>query len=270
MKTNFNFKQKYNTADLVEILKILRSPEGCMWDREQTHQSIRKDFIEETYEVIEAIDRADSELLCEELGDVLLQIVFHAQLETEAGRFTYDDVADGICKKMIERHPHVFGETAVSSTEEVLANWEKIKSQTKNRKTAAEKMQAVPRQLPALMRAEKLQKRAAKVGFDWDTPEGALQKLPEEQAELLAAIAAGDAENTAEELGDLLFSIVNVARKLHIDPEEALIAASDKFQKRFTAVEQLAAQRGLEMEKQPLSVLDELWDTVKAEQKQES
>lgn len=270
MIQDFQFKQKYNVEDLVEIMRILRSENGCPWDREQTHESIRKNFIEETYEVIEAINKADSHLLCEELGDVLMQVVFHAQMEAEKQVFDFSDVADGVCKKLIERHPHVFGDVEVQSADDVLVNWDKIKSAKKQRKTTADKMQSVPRELPALMRADKIQSQAAKVGFDWDTPDGALQKISEETAELLQAVSAEDRDNTFEELGDLLFAAVNAARKLHIDAEEALTAATDKFQSRFIKVEALAKNRGMDMENTPLETLDRLWDEVKAAEKQES
>lgn len=270
MKSDFEFKQKYCVDDLVEIMRILRSENGCPWDREQTHASIRRSFIEETYEVIEAINKEDSHLLCEELGDVLMQVVFHAQIEAEKQVFDFSDVADGVCKKLIERHPHVFGDVEVQSADDVLVNWDKIKSETKQRKTTADKMQSVPRELPALLRADKIQSQAAKVGFDWDTPDGALQKISEEQAELLAAVQADDRENMFEEIGDLLFSVVNTARKLQIDPEEALTAATDKFQARFTKVESTAKLRGIAMAQTPLEELDRLWDEAKAAEKTES
>ena len=270
MIQDFQFKQKYSIEDLVEIMRILRSENGCPWDREQTHESIRKNFIEETYEVIEAINKADSHLLCEELGDVLMQVVFHAQMEAEKQVFDFSDVADGVCKKLVERHPHVFGDTQVQSADDVLVNWDKIKSAKKQRKTTADKMESVPRELPALMRADKIQSQAAKVGFDWDSPDGALQKISEETEELLQAVLAGDRENTFEELGDLLFAAVNAARKLHMDAEEALTAATDKFQVRFTKVEALAKARGIDMEHSSLEILDSLWDEVKAAEKAES
>lgn len=270
MKPTFLFKPTYTVDDLVEIMRILRSEDGCPWDREQTHESIRKNFIEETYEAIEAINKQDSHLLCEELGDVLMQVVFHAQMEAEKQVFDFSDVADGVCKKLIERHPHVFGEVEVRSSDEVLRNWEQIKSASKSRKTVADKMQSVPRELPALMRADKIQRQAAKVGFDWDALSDAAKKISEEEAELSAAIAANDRANTVEELGDLLFAVVNVARKLDIDPEEALTQATDKFQARFTAVEALANARSISMAESDLAVLDKLWDEVKATEKQES
>ena len=270
MKTMFTFKQKYTVDDLVEIMRILRSENGCPWDREQTHESIRKNFIEETYEAIEAINKQDSHLLCEELGDVLMQVVFHAQMEAEKQVFDFSDVADGVCKKLIERHPHVFGEAEVDSSDDVLRNWEQIKSALKQRKTVADKMNSVPRELPALMRADKIQRQAAKVGFDWDEFADAAKKISEEQAELADAVAENDRTNTVEELGDLLFAVVNVARKLDIDPEEALTKATDKFQTRFTAVEALANARNIVMTESDLKTLDRLWDEVKATAKQES
>ena len=270
MKPTFLFKPTYTVDDLVEIMRILRSEDGCPWDREQTHESIRKNFIEETYEAIEAINKQDSHLLCEELGDVLMQVVFHAQMEAEKQVFDFSDVADGVCKKLIERHPHVFGEVEVHSSDEVLRNWEQIKSASKSRKTVTDKMQSVPRELPALMRADKIQRQAAKVGFDWDELSDAAKKISEEETELSAAIAANDRANTVEELGDLLFAVVNVARKLDIDPEEALTKATDKFQTRFTAVEALANARSISMAESDLAVLDKLWDEVKATEKQES
>lgn len=263
MSVDFMFKQKYSIDDLVEIMRLLRSENGCPWDREQTHASIRKDFIEETYEAIEAIDKQDSHLLCEELGDVLMQVVFHAQIEAEKQVFDFSDVTDGVCKKLIERHPHVFGDVQVDSTDDVLVNWDKIKSKSKQRNTVTDKMLAVPRQLPALMRAEKIQKRAAKVGFDWPSSDGAFQKLSEESEELKSAVQNEDRQNIEEELGDLLFSVVNVARFLEVDPEEALTRATDKFQNRFSIVETLAAERGMDMESTPLEALDRLWDKAK-------
>ena len=263
MEETFTFKPKYNLQDLLRIMQILRGEHGCPWDREQTHASIRKNLIEETYEAIEAINKRDDVLLCEELGDVLMQVVFHAEMASERGAFGFSDVADGICKKLIERHPHVFGDVKVSSSGEVLQNWEQIKSATKHRKTVSDKMQAVPRELPALMRAYKIQDKAAKAGFDWDDLDGALAKLPEETGELREAYRKNDRENALEELGDLLFSVVNAARFLDIDPEEALTAATDKFQSRFAKVEKLAASRGVSMPGAPLKVLDALWDEAK-------
>lgn len=261
---DFIRKESYNVQDLVEIMKILRAPGGCPWDAEQTHESIKKNLIEETYEVIEAINKDDKELLCEELGDLLMQVVFHAQMEAEAGAFDFDTVSDGVCKKLIERHPHVFGDVSISGVDDVLTNWDAIKRKTKKQKTTTQSMLSVPRELPALMRAAKLQKKAADVGFDWNEVSGALDKLEEEIAELRQAISNNDGENMAEELGDILFSAVNVSRFIKTDAEEALTAASDKFLSRFTKVEELANERGIDMKAVGIDELDRLWDEAKA------
>ncbi len=263
---DFNFKSCYNVQDLIDIMRLLRAPGGCPWDAEQTHESIKKNLIEETYEVIEAINKSDNELLCEELGDLLMQIVFHAQMESEKGEFTFDEVVDGVCKKLIVRHPHVFGDVTVSSVDDVLSNWDDIKKKTKGQKTVTESMFSVPRELPALMRAAKLQKKAADIGFDWPDVSGALDKLEEEIAELRAAIANNDSENAYEELGDILFSAVNVSRFIKVDAEESLTAASDKFLARFTKVEALASERSIDMKTATLEELDALWDEAKAMQ----
>ena len=264
MTDNFEFKEKYNFYDLVEIVRCLRAPGGCPWDIEQTHESIKKDFIEETYEVIEAINKKSVPMLREELGDVMMQVVFHSQIETEQGSFNIDDVTDEIAKKLIIRHPHVFGDVDVSGVDDVLTNWDAIKRQTKNQKSVSESIDSIPRELPALMRAQKIQSKAAKVGFDWSEVGGALDKLSEEIEELKQAIASGDEANTFEELGDLLFSAVNVSRFINCDSEEALTAASDKFSSRFSVVERLATQRGIDMKASSLEELDKLWDEAKS------
>lgn len=260
---NFKEKSSYNFNDLVEIVKILRSPEGCPWDREQTHKSIRSNFIEETYEAIEAIDTDDMELLKEELGDVLLQVALHSEIESEIGTFNIDDVCDGVCKKLIVRHPHVFSNVIADTTDEVLKNWDAIKMQTKSQESQTQAILSVSRALPSLMRSTKIQQKAAKVGFDWDNVDGAFTKLCEEVEELKLAIKNNDKENQHEELGDVLFSVVNVARFLKIDSEHALYDACDKFTNRFSAVEQLALQRGIDMKTASLEELDSLWDEVK-------
>lgn len=268
MVDNFQFKDSYNIADLVEIVRLLRSPEGCPWDIEQTHKSIRRDFLEETYEVIEAINKQDEAMLKEELGDVLLQVVFHSQIEREKGSFTLDDVADGICKKMIERHPHVFGDITVKDSGEVLENWDVIKKRTKNQKSQTESMMSIPREFPALMRADKVQKKAAKVGFDWPDLNGAVAKVHEEMSELSEAIDKGDKGEIFEEFGDLLFSVVNVSRFIKTDSEEALTYATDKFINRFSKVEKLAGENGIDMGNASLSELDRLWDIAKMSEKE--
>ncbi|MDY2969999.1 MAG: nucleoside triphosphate pyrophosphohydrolase [Butyricicoccus pullicaecorum] len=258
---DFTFKEKYTYEDLLEIMRILRCPEGCVWDREQDHKSIRRSFIEETYEAVEAIDNDDPVLLQEELGDVLLQVVFHAQIEAEAGRFTMDDVADGICKKMIYRHPHVFGSVEVKNSDEVLTNWDALKQKEKHQKSTTETLESVARSLPGLIRAEKVQHKAAKVGFDWDEVSGALDKVREETAEVARAID-GDGD-PSEELGDLLFAVVNVARFLKTDPEDAINRTTDKFIRRFAQVEQAAKDASRSLSEMSLAEMDALWDAAK-------
>lgn len=263
MVKNFNFKERYDVNDLIDIVEILRSPGGCPWDIEQDHKSIRRDFLEETYEVIEAINKEDRDGLLEELGDVLLQVVFHTQIEREKNSFDFNDVADGVCKKMIERHPHVFGNVNAETSEQVLENWDVIKKQTKQQKSQTESMLSIPREFPALMRADKVQKKAAKVGFDWDSVEGAFEKVSEELEELKEAVTMGVVENANEELGDLLFSVVNVSRFISVDSEEALTNATDKFIDRFSKVEKMAEEKGINMKETDLSELDKLWDEAK-------
>ena len=254
-------KPNYNVDDLKRIVSILRAPGGCQWDGEQTHQSIRRNFLEEAYEVAEAIDEGSLEHLQEELGDVLLQVVFHASIEEDAGHFNLDDVADGVSKKLIYRHPHVFGNVSVNSTDEILSNWEELKKAEKGQASQADAVDSVARTLPALWRAEKVQKKAAKVGFDWPDVNGALDKMTEELAEVRAAMA-GDGD-VAEEIGDLLFAVVNTARFLHVDPEMALHAASDKFAARFRKVEETVLNSGRAMEEVPLDELDAIWNEIK-------
>lgn len=256
---DFQYKDLYNVKDLEEIVRILRAPGGCPWDAEQTHQSIRRNFLEEAYEAAEAIDEESPEHLKEELGDVLLQVVFHARMEQEEGRFDLDAVADGVCKKLIYRHPHVFGDVSVSGTGEVLSNWEELKRKEKGQATNTDALESVARSLPALWRAEKVQKKAKKAGFDWPDISGALDKLSEELEELKTAAAQGT--NVAEELGDLLFSAVNVSRFLKVDCEDALNQATDKFIGRFRKVEEQAGERP--MTEMTLAELDQLWERAK-------
>ncbi len=258
---DFQYKDAYDVGDLREIVKILRAPGGCPWDAEQTHTSIRRNFLEEAYEAVEAIDEDSPEHLKEELGDVLLQVMMHARMEEEAGRFDLDGVADGICKKLIYRHPHVFGDVQVSDTGEVLSNWEALKRKEKGQATDTDALAAVARSLPALWRAEKVQKKARKAGFDWPDVSGALDKLSEELEELKTAVAEGS--NIQEELGDLLFAAVNVSRFVHADPEEALTQATDKFISRFRKVEAMAREEGRTLEEMTLAELDALWDRAK-------
>lgn len=263
MIENFEFKTKYGVSDLVEIIRLLRTPEGCPWDREQTHESIKKNFIEETYEVVEAINKDNPVMLREELGDVLMQILLHAQMESEAGNFTFDDVVDELAQKLIMRHPHVFGKEHCETAEEVLNTWDRVKTETKQLKSATQAMQTIPKELPALMRAEKIQKKAAKVGFDWEDASGALEKVHSECDELAAEIRRGNESAAFEELGDLLFSCVNVSRFIKADSEQALTFANEKYIKRFSIVEQLAAARSIDMKTASLEELDILWEEAK-------
>lgn len=260
---DFIRKDKYNIEDLLHIMELLRGPGGCPWDAEQTHESIRKDFIEETYEVIEAINKNDKELLKEELGDVLLQIAFHTQIEKEIDSFGFDEVCDGVCQKLIERHPHVFGEVSVSSTDEVLTNWDNIKRKSKGQKTQGSSMLKVPKELPALMRAQKIQSKAKKAGFDWDNIDGAFEALYSELDELKSAMKSGIAEEIRNEMGDLIFSCVNVSRFLDVEAEEALTVSNEKFISRYVTVEKLAEERNINMKETPIEELDELWKEAK-------
>ncbi len=266
MPVDFQPKEHYTTDDLLLIMKALRSPDGCPWDREQTHRSIRTSLIEETHEALEAIDNGDDAAMCEELGDVLLQVVFHAEIASEDGRFNYDDVVDGVCKKLVTRHPHVFGDAVAEDAAAVLKTWDAVKRQTKGDAAQSTLLKNLPRSLPALMRAAKVQDRARRVGFDWPTIDGALEALDSETVELKAAIASGDQAAVEEEFGDLLFSAVNVSRFLKTDAELSLTAATDKFIRRFTRVETLAAERGIDMTAASLSELDALWDIAKSEE----
>lgn len=261
---DFEKKPAYTVPDLVKLVKVLRAPGGCPWDAEQDHHSIRRNFLEEAYEAVEAIDEEDPEHLKEELGDVLLQVVFHAIMEEEVGSFDLDAVADGECKKLIYRHPHVFGDVAVAGTDQVLQNWEELKKKEKHQATAADSVDAVAKSLPGLWRAEKIQKKAAKVGFDWADVSGALDKLQEEQGELAEAIAQGT--NVEEELGDLLFAAVNVARFVKVDPEVALGKACDKFARRFRQVEAAAQGAGRALADMTLEEMDALWDQAKQQE----
>jgi len=249
--------------DLRKIVALLRSDEGCPWDKEQTHESIRRNFLEEAYEACEAIDTGDRELLREELGDVLTQVIFHARIEEEAGHFNLDDVADTTCKKLIFRHPHIFGDTRAENTEEVILAWDELKRQEKQHETITQSMEAVAKSLPATWRAEKIQAKAKKVGFDWPDVTGALDKLIEEAIELKEAIA--EQSGIEEELGDLLFSVVNIARILDLDPEEALHKTSNKFIRRFDYLEQRALEQGRPLADMSLDEMEALYQEGKSE-----
>lgn len=243
---NFQCKEFYDVDDLRELIALLRSDNGCPWDREQTHESIRRNFLEETYEACEAIDEGDPEHLKEELGDVLTQVVFHAGIEEDAGRFDLDQVADAVCKKLIYRHPHVFGDTEVKDSENVLVNWDQLKRRERRQETTASVMDSVSKSLPSTWRAEKIQSKAKKVGFDWADTSGAMDKLSEEIAELQEALKTG--VGVLEELGDVLFSTVNVARLAGVDPEDALHSSCEKFVSRFRYMEEESMRRGQRLE----------------------
>lgn len=251
--------------DLMAIMERLRGPGGCPWDAEQTHLSLREPLIEEAYEVLDAIEREDDEALCEELGDLLLQIALHAIIAQEQSSFTLRDVSTGIVQKLIYRHPHVFGSTHVKSSGEVKYNWEQLKRAEKHQATVADAMRAVPRAFPALMRSAKVQKKAAHVGFDWTDPRDALHKLPEEAGEILDALEQGDQAHVDEEVGDLLFAAVNVARLLGRDPEAMLHKATDKFMDRFARMETRILQERGSFADMSLCAMDAYWNAVKLE-----
>jgi tetrapyrrole methylase family protein/MazG family protein len=255
-------------AKLVEIMARLRAPGGCPWDRSQSREDLKTYLVEETYEVIDAIDQKNPEMLREELGDLLLQVVFHAQIAGEEGAFTIEDVARSINEKLIRRHPHVFGEVDADTPEKVLKNWEAIKKTEKAEKNgdgkAVSALSGVPKILPALLKAFRLQQKAARVGFDWEERRQVEEKVKEEWAELNEAVASGDNAHVREELGDFLFALVNLSRFLKLDPEDALQAANAKFIRRFTAIEQMAHEQGRDLSSMALSEMDALWDQVKA------
>ena len=263
---DFEYKEQYHFEDLLQVMRILRSDEGCMWDRQQDHHSIRRDFIEETYEVCEAIDNEDVELLKEELGDVLFQVVFHTTIEEEQGHFDINDVIDGICKKMIYRHPHVFKDVKVHSTQDILNNWDDLKKTEKHQRSVTDTMDSVARTLPALIRAEKVMKKAEKVGFEWASVDDALDKVQEELDEVRRA-EQGDGD-FPEEIGDLLFAAVKVAKFAKPDPEEALNHTTEKFIHRFSHVEAGAAAQGKQVGDLTLNEMLALWEESKKDEQE--
>ena len=251
---------------LVAIMRILRSPQGCPWDHKQTLQTLKEHLVEESHEVLDAIDGGDRRKLCDELGDLLLQVVFQAQLCAEEGAFTFDDVATAIVEKLIRRHPHVFGDIQVSGADEVLKNWEAIKKSEHGDQPRGT-LEGIPKSLPALHRAHLVQKKAARVGFDWENVDGAVGKLEEEVAEVREAVASGDQEHIREELGDLLFAAVNVSRFFGQNAEELLDQTIRKFVRRFDSLEQRVHARGGKVTEMSLAQLDEVWEAVKKEEK---
>ena len=262
---DFNFKDRYNIDDLVEIVRLLRSENGCPWDKEQTHKSIRMDFLEEVYEAIEAIDFDSEEMLREELGDVLLQVVFHSQIETEKNSFNFSDVTNDICKKLIIRHPHVFGDVSVKNSDDVLKNWDSIKKDTKGQETYTDTLKSVPRVFPSLLRASKLGKRASRANLDFKDANSAFKSLKDEVDELSKAIESNSVEMISEEIGDVIFSAVNVARKFNLNAEELLTQANEKFISRFEKVEKMALENKENMQDLSPDKLDMYWNKAKAD-----
>ncbi len=255
---------------LVDIMRTLRSPEGCAWDREQTLASLRPFVLEEAYEVVDAIDRGDAGALCDELGDLLLEAVFVAQICAEDGAFTIADAADAIVAKLIRRHPHVFGGGTAEgggrdlSPAEVKEQWERIKARERSATPERETLlDGIPEALPSLLRASRIGARTANVGFDWDEPAAVIDKVDEEMAELREAVESADAAHIEEEVGDLLFTVANLARKLRIDPESALRSANGKFTRRFRAIEQRLAARGRSLHEATAAELEHEWQEVK-------
>ena len=258
---NFTSKPRYTLDDLIRLVHALRAPGGCPWDAAPTHLSIRRNFLEEASEACEALDLDDASMLREELGDVLLQVLFHADIEADRGRMTIDDIADAECRKLIFRHPHVFASGKADSSDEVLVNWDKLKRQEKGQRTTADAMDSVARSLPSLWRADKLQSKAAKAGFEFPDVSGALDKLDEETQELRSAVESGT--NFEEELGDVLFAAVKVGRFCGVDPEAALSKTCEKFIARFRKVEETVNARGEDMSALPLDELMALWNDAK-------
>jgi len=256
-------KERYTYEDLLKIMEILRSPGGCPWDREQDHKTLKRYLIEEAYEVLEAIDQEKPEKLCDELGDLLLQVIFHAQIARENGQFDMSDVVHGISSKMVSRHRHVFGEEEAETSDDVMKIWEDVKKKEKGFMTHTQTLKDVPANLPALMRSYKVQQKAARVGFDWDNIEDAFQKIEEETLELKEAYKKGNKADMEEELGDLLFAVVNVSRFMEVQPELALSATVNKFIRRFEYVEEKAREQGKPLEEMSLREMDDLWNLCK-------
>ena len=257
-------KKHYDFDDLRTVVRILRSPEGCPWDREQTHDSIRQNFIEEVYETVDALDRKDLHDMREELGDVLLQVAFHARIEEEQGTFDLLDVCDEVCRKMIIRHPHVFGERVFDSEGKALRDWEAIKDKTHGDLTAEQTLRAIPKSLPALMRAQKLGKKSRKLGFDWEDTDEGMCKVKEELAEVQDALQSGEQSKIEEEFGDLLLATVNAARLAGVDAELALTRACEKYLDRFSSVEKQCLQAGNTVAQTKRDTLLSYWKNAKS------
>ena len=248
---------------LVQLMDRLRDPGGCPWDREQTLETLKTYLLEETYEVLDALETGEPADHCEELGDLLLQVVFQAKLRAETGHFTIDDVINGIHGKLVRRHPHVFGDSSASSAEEVLDQWERIKAREKEGTSRPSVLDHVPAQLPALLQSLRISEKAARIGFDWTAETDLLDKIDEEWRELRHEIKAGNLEGITEELGDLLFTLANLARRHDFDPEQALRGANRKFMERFRYIEKQLAGQGRRPEEASLAEMDALWDEAK-------
>lgn len=257
-------KEKYEFTDLVDIMRFLRSPDGCPWDRDQNYQSLKKYLIEETYEVLEVIDMDDKKRLCEELGDLLLQILFHAQIASEEGIFDIGDVITGICRKMIMRHTHVFGEDKADTPEQVVDRWEANKKKEKGAESYTGMLKGIPVNLPSLMRSYKVQQKAAHVGFDWDNIHDVFAKVHEEISELEEVYKSKNISRITDEIGDVFFALVNLSRFLKVQPELALTGTINKFIKRFEYIEQESVKAGKKLENMSLTEMDELWNKAKA------
>ncbi|HOY74847.1 MAG TPA: nucleoside triphosphate pyrophosphohydrolase [Deltaproteobacteria bacterium] len=248
---------------LVGIFERLRAPGGCPWDAQQDHRTIARCSIEEAYELFDAIETGDAEHMREELGDVLLQVVFHSIIARDLGEFTLADVINGLADKLVSRHPHVFGDARVETAGEVVRNWERIKGRERGKERRKSILDGVPENLPSLMAARKMQAAVSRVGFDWQDPRGVLDKIREETGELAEALESGEQGAIAGEIGDLLFTAVNLARLCGVDPESALRAANRKFRSRFGAIEEEAARRGVMLEEMTLDEMDEIWEGTK-------
>lgn len=251
--------------ELIRIMARLRGPGGCPWDHEQTHQSIVPQLIEETYEAIGAIESNNMPNLCEELGDLMLHIVFHAQIASETDDFTAEDILKGLNAKLIRRHPHVFGDAEVKDSAEVMKNWDEIKATEKKNHTGNSLLDSIPTALPALFQSFKLSKKASKSGFDWKKAEDVFEKIEEEIRELKEAVRYQKSDNIEEEMGDLFFALANLSRHLSVQPEEALRRSNQKFRKRFSSMEKIISQKGQTMDKLSLNEWNDLWETAKKE-----
>ncbi len=262
-KEHFSKKAGDEFAKLVETVETLRGPNGCPWDKKQNHNTLKKYLIEECYEVLEAIEHSSSSKLCEELGDVLLQVLIHSEIARQDQDFDISDVCQRLREKLIRRHPHVFGDIAVNGVDEVLKNWEQIKSAEAGYEDRNSILDGIPFHLPALMRANEVAKRASKSGFDWSDISGVINKLQEEIDELKSEMESDNIDRTADEIGDLLFTVANLARFLNIDPEEALRKSVSKFSMRFKTMEQKAFNAGMSLEELSPDELDQAWEETK-------